>query len=154
MKKRKISMAEVAMTQECTFIQPIDISEQLLWKSCITLNERRTKMYKKNFVKKTLNGFQATPIYFFIDIETISILGQDFGERLKDAFEERDALMVWLYMKKMFLHTAHIFCNGEFILIAKRLNEFVDPYDFYETLSKLMSDAEKFEEFLKAIAAK
>ena len=35
-------------------------------------------MYKKNFVKKTLNGFQATPIYFFIDIETISILGQDF----------------------------------------------------------------------------
>ena len=59
-----------------------------------------------------------------------------------------------VYMKKMFLHTAHIFCNGEFILIAKRLNEFVDPYDFYETLSKLMSDAEKFEEFLKAIAAK
>lgn len=66
-------------------------------------------MYKKNFVKKTLNGFQATPIYFFIDIETISILGQDFGERLKDAFEERDALMVWLYMKKnVFAYSAHI----------------------------------------------
>lgn len=111
-------------------------------------------MYKKNFVKKTLNGFQATPVYFFIDIETISILGQDFGERLKDAFEERDALMVWLYMKKMFLHTAHIYYNGEFILIAKRLNEFVDPDDFYETLTKLMSDTEKFEEFLKAITAK
>lgn len=111
-------------------------------------------MYKKNFVKKTLNGFQATPIYFFIDIETISILGQDFGERLKDAVEERDALTVWLYMKKIFLHTAHIFCNGEFILIAKHLNEFIDPDDFYETLSKLMSDTKKFEEFLKAIAAK
>ena len=33
MKKRKISMAEVAMTQECTFIQPIDISD------AITLDE-------------------------------------------------------------------------------------------------------------------
>ena len=29
MKKRKISMAEVAMTQECTFIQPIDISDAI-----------------------------------------------------------------------------------------------------------------------------
>lgn len=44
-------------------------------------------MYKKNFVKKTLNGFQATPIYFFIDIETISILGQVW-RAFKEAFEE------------------------------------------------------------------
>jgi hypothetical protein len=29
MKKRKISMAEVAMTQEYTFIQPIDISDAI-----------------------------------------------------------------------------------------------------------------------------
>lgn len=29
MKKRKISMAEAAMTQECTFIQPIDISDTI-----------------------------------------------------------------------------------------------------------------------------
>lgn len=73
-------------------------------------------MYKKNFVKKTLNGFQATPIYFFIDIETISILGQDFGERLKDAFEERDALMVWLYMKKCFCIQRTYFAMGNSFL--------------------------------------
>ena len=111
-------------------------------------------MYKKTFVKKTPNGFQSTPIYFFIDIETISILGQDFGERIKEAVKERDNLKVWLYLKKVFLYTAHVFHDGEFILIAKRLNEFVDPDVFYETLNALILDTEKFEEFLKAIVAK
>ena len=111
-------------------------------------------MYKKTFVKKTPNGFQATPIYFFIDIETISILGQDFGEHLKDAVKERDNLKVWLYLKKVFLYTAHVFCDGEFVLIGKRLNEFVDPDVFYEMLNSLVLDTEKLEEFLKAIVAK
>lgn len=42
MKKRKISMAEAAMTQEYTFIQPIDISE------AITLEELYENTRREN----------------------------------------------------------------------------------------------------------
>lgn len=112
-------------------------------------------MYKKIFVKNNSDfEFQATPVYFFIDFEVMHILGHDFGERIKDSLIKQDMIRTMAYIKNLFLYTAHVFIDGKFVLIANRLNEFADPIDFYNVLNELMSDGEKFGEFLNAIIPK
>lgn len=43
MKKRKISMAEAAMTQECTFIQPIDVSDTITFEELYNIEREENE---------------------------------------------------------------------------------------------------------------